>query len=303
MLQDIMNEESSLRHWLLKVVKGRSAPIGMVLVTIAVNSCASGGRVNSHPSSSTTVGLPASTAPTTSTSSAAPSSTTGSTTVVSQTTVPASALDKLKGRVLQQIPTSAHEVALTFDGGANADGLPSILETLRAQSVPASFFLTGAFSQSFPSLARQVATAGYRLGDHSVDHPYFTRISDQQIRNEVLDAASTIKSVTGVDPSPLFRFPYGDFDSRTLADVNSLGYVAIGWTIDTLGWEGTSSGMTPTALVERVISQLIPGAIVLMHVGSNPDDHSTLDATALPQLITAIRRAGYTFESLGALLK
>jgi peptidoglycan/xylan/chitin deacetylase (PgdA/CDA1 family) len=211
------------------------------------------------------------------------------------TTLPGS----LYGRVWSHIPTTEHVVALTFDGGANADGLPSILRVLRTSGVPASFFLTGAFARDFPTLARDVATGGFRIGNHSVDHPYFTRLSDSQIRSEVMDAAGIIKTITGTEPSPFFRFPYGDRDARTLSVVNGLGYVAIGWTVDTLGWEGTSGGITVQKVITRVMDSLTPGEIVLMHVGSNPSDRTTLDADALPAIIQSLRSAGYSFVTLG----
>jgi hypothetical protein len=39
-----------------------------------------------------------------------------------------------------------------------------------------------------------------------------------------------------------------------------------------------------------------------MHVGSNPDDHTTLDAEALPTVIARLRGLGYEFVTLDALL-
>ena len=53
--------------------------------------------------------------------------------------------------------------------------------------------------------------------------------------------------------------------------------------------------------MSRVLGALRPGEIVLMHVGSNPDDHSTLDADALPQLISQLKARGYSFVTLDAL--
>jgi peptidoglycan/xylan/chitin deacetylase (PgdA/CDA1 family) len=50
------------------------------------------------------------------------------------------------------------------------------------------------------------------------------------------------------------------------------------------------------------MAALQPGEIVLMHIGSNPDDGSTLDADALPQVIDRISAAGYGFATLDALL-
>ena len=47
-----------------------------------------------------------------------------------------------------------------------------------------------------------------------------------------------------------------------------------------------------------MLSGLRPGEIVIMHVGSNPDDHSTLDADALPKVIEALKARGYGFTTL-----
>ena len=41
-----------------------------------------------------------------------------------------------------------------------------------------------------------------------------------------------------------------------------------------------------------------PGEIVLMHVGSNPKDRSTLDGDALRNIIETIKAAGYGFVTI-----
>jgi len=46
---------------------------------------------------------------------------------------------------------------------------------------------------------------------------------------------------------------------------------------------------------------LQPGEIVLMHLGANPTDRTTLDAAALPTIIDRIRAQGYTFVTLQSL--
>jgi peptidoglycan/xylan/chitin deacetylase (PgdA/CDA1 family) len=43
--------------------------------------------------------------------------------------------------------------------------------------------------------------------------------------------------------------------------------------------------------------------VVLMHVGSNPDDGSTLDADALPDVIEGLRDLGYSFVTLARVLR
>ncbi len=114
-------------------------------------------------------------------------------------------------------------------------------------------------------------------------------------------AQQAILRVNGADTRPLFRFPYGDVNSRVLADVNRLGYVAVRWTVDSLGWEGTSGGQSVQSVINRVLAAAQPGEIVLLHLGSNPDDGTTLDAAALPAIIDGLRARGYGFVTLQAL--
>jgi peptidoglycan/xylan/chitin deacetylase (PgdA/CDA1 family) len=178
--------------------------------------------------------------------------------------------------------------------------MASIVATLRQEGVPATFFLTGDFVRRYPSASKSLA--GFRVGNHTMTHPHLPSLPDAQVRAEVADARDQILAGVGQDPRPFVRFPYGDRDSRTIALVNSLGYVAVRWTVDSLGWQGARSH-TATSVADRVLAAAQPGLIVLMHTGSNPDDHSTLDADALPAIIDGLRDRGYTFVTLDVLLK
>jgi peptidoglycan/xylan/chitin deacetylase (PgdA/CDA1 family) len=214
---------------------------------------------------------------------------------------PAPFPESLRGQDLTVIPGAGRVVALTFDAGANAAGLPSILSTLAGKGVTGTFFLTGNWAVNNPQAVAQIAAAGHRVANHSMTHPGFTGLGNDQIAQQVRGAEQAILAA-GADPRPLFRFPYGERDARTIAAVNTLGYVAVRWTVDTLGWKGTSGGASLQVVAGRVQAGLQPGEIVLMHVGSNPDDGTTLDADALPQVIDRITAAGYGFTTLDALL-
>ena len=247
---------------------------------------------------STTPSTSPSTSPTTSSTTSAASTTSPTSTPPAGAAVPPALL----GQDVEVMPTAERVVALTFDAGGNAAGLESILGTLATEGVAGTFFLTGRWCDANPDGVAAIAAAGHRIGNHSVTHPAFTTLSDAAIRDEVLGAESSIRA-GGSDPRPLFRFPLGDRDARTIAAVNDLGYLPVRWTVDTLGWQGTSGGMTAQAVTDRVVGALQPGEIVLMHVGSHPDDGSTLDADALPGIIAQLRGAGYVFVTLDALLE
>ena len=187
-------------------------------------------------------------------------------------------------------------MALTFDAGADDAGVPPILHTLRRFHVPATFFMTGHFAQYYPKVARRIVADGYLVGNHTATHTAMTQLSAGEGRWEIVSAVEEITKVTGARPAPLFRFPYGADDARLIAVANKLGFVTVAWTVDTLGWEGASAGITVHEVISRVLAALRPGEIVLMHVGSSPDG-STLDADALPSVIKDLARRAATHSS------
>jgi peptidoglycan/xylan/chitin deacetylase (PgdA/CDA1 family) len=206
--------------------------------------------------------------------------------------------EALAGRIVTTLPTSAPVVALTFDGGASDAGVPSILATLSQQGVRATFFVTGDFARRYPARVQAMAAAGHLVGNHSDTHPDFTTLSPAVQVDELARAGSAIAALTGTDPAPWFRFPFGASDPGGIETVNGQGYAAIGWTVDTLGWKGSSGGQSADTVVARVVAGARPGEIVLLHVGANPEDGTTLDADALPTVIARLRAVGYGLVGL-----
>jgi peptidoglycan/xylan/chitin deacetylase (PgdA/CDA1 family) len=196
---------------------------------------------------------------------------------------------------LVRLQTRQHVVALTFDGGGNADGAKGVLAVLRKEHVPGTFFLTGHFVRTYPLLARVIGRR-YPVANHTVDHLDLRRLSTAAARREITGAQSMILRATRRDPRPLFRFPYGARDPRTLGIVRRLGYVSVRWTVDTWGWMGLRLQSVAGAR-RRVLNDLVPGEIVLMHLGSSRDG-STIDSRALPGVIRAVRARGYRFVTL-----
>ncbi len=196
---------------------------------------------------------------------------------------------------LVRLQTSQRVVALTFDGGGNAAGANRVLAILRRERVPATFFLTGDFVKSYPVLARAIGRR-FPVGNHTVNHSDLRRLSTAAAAREIARAEAMIRHATGRDPRPYFRFPYGARDTRTLRIAHRLGYASVRWTVDTWGWMGRSSQTVP-GVVRKVVRHLVPGQIVMMHLGS-ARDRSTIDGDALPTVIRAVRARGYRFVTL-----
>lgn len=202
------------------------------------------------------------------------------------------------GGELVRLQTRQHVVALTFDGGGNDASARSVLAVLRRQHVKGTFFLTGHFVKTYPALARAIGRR-YAVGNHTVNHVDLRRLSTGAVANEITQAQRMISRATGRDTRPYFRFPYGARDARTLAILRRLDYVSVRWTVDTLGWMGRSV-QTVSGAVRRVLAGLVPGEIVMMHLGSSRDG-STIDAHALPAVIRAVRARGYRFVTLAGI--
>jgi peptidoglycan/xylan/chitin deacetylase (PgdA/CDA1 family) len=151
---------------------------------------------------------------------------------------------------LVRLQTRQHVVALTFDGGGNADAARGVLALLRRENVNATFFLTGHFVKTYPALARAIGRR-YPIGNHTVNHLDLRRLSTAGVTREIAQAETMIRNATGRDPRPYFRFPYGARDGRTLGIAYRLGYASVRWTVDTWGWMGTSGQSVPGA-VRRV---------------------------------------------------
>lgn len=207
-----------------------------------------------------------------------------------------------RGVDLERIQTSRPVVALTFDAGASDAGVRSILDTLARYDVDATFFVTGAFARSYPQAVQAMVAGGHPVGNHSDTHPDFTTLTNAQIMAELTAADGAVAAAVGRATVPLFRFPFGARTPADIAVVNDAGYVAFRWTVDSLGWQGTSGGRSVPFVRDRVLAAATPGEIVLMHVGAHPTDGSTLDADALPSIIEGLRARGYEFVNLSSLV-
>jgi peptidoglycan/xylan/chitin deacetylase (PgdA/CDA1 family) len=188
-------------------------------------------------------------------------------------------------------------VALTFDAGSDAGFSTQILDVLAQSGVHASFGVTGRWAEAHPDLVTRMAVAGHLLMNHSYEHRSFTGTSARpallslaERRLDVERADEAIQRITGQSTKPWFRSPYGDYDASVNAALGSLGYrFNVLWTVDSLGWQGAS----PATIVSRTVGGAVPGAILLFHVGA-----TSQDATALPEVISGLRQAGYGFGTV-----
>ncbi|MFD9408076.1 polysaccharide deacetylase family protein [Streptomyces sp. NPDC059989] len=202
----------------------------------------------------------------------------------------------LLGTEIRRLPTSRNVIALTFNAAWDESGIDTVLAELRRRKLPATFFPTGQFAEAHPAALRTIAAA-HGLGNHSYSHPYFDDLDTEERAEEVRRADAAIRTASGAEPLPFFRFPYSAASDDSIADVNDLGYAVIEFSADTNGYLGPDGGVTVDVAVRRAVDAFGPGAIIQMHVGGNGDGIVT-DAEALPRIIDAALTAGYEIIDL-----
>jgi len=265
-------------------------------VGLGLAGCTSGGgRATATPAPSRTVTLTGTVAASATGAVARPSST--PTVAPISTSTPVATATPGPATAVYRGDPSRRMVALTFDAGADAGYTQQILETLRAEHVRASFSVTGKWAEENRDLLLAIAADGHLLINHSYDHASFTGASTgtaaltaEERALELSRTETTVYHLTGRTTRPYFRPPYGDIDDSVLRDVGADGYgTVVMWTVDTLGWNGA----TADAIVQRCLSMAEPGAIYVMHVGSESQD-----AAALARVIEGLRAAGYGFGTI-----
>jgi len=182
----------------------------------------------------------------------------------------------------------AKTVALTFDDGPWPGSTLAILNILKQNGIVATFFEIGQQAKGRPDLSRAVADAGMELGNHSETHPLnLGRLSATGVSNEITYAESAITHASGQRPT-FFRPPGGNTTAAMYPVLAKLKMQWIQWDIDTEDWTRPSVG----SIVSKVMNNVRPGAVVLMHDGGGDRSHTV---AALPTIIQQLKAEGYVF--------
>jgi peptidoglycan-N-acetylglucosamine deacetylase len=188
-------------------------------------------------------------------------------------------------------PRQPNAVALTFDDGPWPDSTGKVLGILARAHVKATFFLVGKQVRKHPELARDELRAGMTLGSHSYSHPQpFGALSKEGIRREI-DQGMAALSELGVRTT-LFRPPGGAIPPVVVSTARARGLRTVVWTVDPDDWQ---PGTTADQIVQRVLQQARPGAIVLLHDGGG-DRSATVEA--LPRIIDGLKQRKLAFVTL-----
>ena len=197
-------------------------------------------------------------------------------------------------------PAAPGTIYLTFDDGPQSGTTNVILDILKEEGVPATFFIT---NKGDDSLVQREFNEGHTVAIHTASHDYAVVYrSVDSYWNDLNIVQNRIKRITGSE-TRLVRFPGGSSNTvsrryssgimTTLTnDLINKGYKYYDWNISSGDAAGGSP--TPNQIYNNVVSQLSHDRVnmVLMH------DIKTYTRDALRDIIRYAKNNGYTFERI-----
>ena len=192
---------------------------------------------------------------------------------------------------IYSVETDGKKIAISFDAAWGNEFTMGILDILDKYKIKSTCFLVGFWIGKYPEDVKEIHKRGHDIGNHSANHPYMSKIDDEQILKELCIVGDKIEELTGKRPY-LFRPPFGDYNDRLINICRENGYYAIQWDVDSLDWK--ELGVQP--VVDRVTRNVKNGSIVLFH------NNAKYVLEYLPMVIERLQREGYEIIPISQLI-
>lgn len=219
---------------------------------------------------------------------------------------------------------SVREIALVFTGDEFGDGLSSVIHTLKAEKIRASFFLTGNFyrNEDFKAHISALKELGNYLGSHSDKHLLYC---DWANRDSLLvtrfefesDLAASYDALAAFgiskEQARYFLPPYEWYNDTIASWTSDMGLQLVNFTPGTR----SAADYTYPEMGERYVDNRavmksildyqrkdedgLNGFILLTHVGTDPRRREKF-YDLLPGLIHTLKGKGYRFVRIDELL-
>lgn len=190
--------------------------------------------------------------------------------------------------------TDARLVGLSFDDGP-APSTMAVLAALNRLDVHATFFVIGRQVEGNEKTLRAILAHGNELAVHTWSHPDLTTLATAKVQGQIRNTRDAIREATGVDPG-LYRPPYGAVNDRVVRALASMRMVPVLWDADGDDWSGIPAGQ----ISRRVLAEVHPGAIILLHDGGGMRGQTV---KAIPRIVRGLRARGLTPVPVGELLE
>lgn len=192
------------------------------------------------------------------------------------------------------VATDEPIVALTIDDAPSA-ATADILRVLAENDARATFFLLGdRLHADNHFLLAEMAAAGHELGNHLLRDEPSMALEPLDFLRQFVRADRQLRAVA---PVRWFRPGSGWCSGEMLAIAEQAGYaIALGsiWPYDT-------HVPFPSLAVKQILSNLRPGAIIILHDAGKNADRGRRTVAVLAQVLPELKERGYRVVTLSEL--
>ena len=182
-------------------------------------------------------------------------------------------------------------IYLTFDAGYENGNIEKILDTLKAENIPAAFFLLDNIIIKNTDLVIRMADEGHLVCNHTRNHRNLSHADSDEIKKNLSSLEDVYREKTGREMAKFFRFPEGAYSIDAIAALDNMGYRTVFWSFAYDDWDNRRQPDRDMA-VQKILDGTHEGAIMLFHPTSDTN------AEIFPTLIKRWREMGYGFGSL-----
>lgn len=190
------------------------------------------------------------------------------------------------------------DVCLTFDDGPHVKGAPRIMDVLKKERIHGTFFVVGLRVKEHPELVKRMIDEGNEVGNHTEDHIRLDTLPIKNARAEIRNCEINVERACG-RYTRLFRPPGMRLNHELGVALKKMGYTTVDYNVGARDFIATprdkltpelleDMNTTPSQVAERVLDNVKPGVIILLH--DNP-----VTAAALPTIVDNLKRQGYGF--------
>lgn len=191
-------------------------------------------------------------------------------------------------------------VALTFDDGPYPPYTDELLKILEQRQVKATFFMVAENAEKHPELVAKIAAQGHEIALHALKHRDFLKLSLAEQQKDIAAGKRILEKLSG-QKITLMRPPHGFRDWAVIDTLQKNGLTAVNWSVIPRDW--TNPGVS--VIVDRIMEQMHPGAIILLHDGDSPKYVASREETiqAVSVIIDKLRAEGYNFVTVNELMQ
>jgi len=181
-------------------------------------------------------------------------------------------------------------IYVTFDLGYEAGYTENILNTLKENNVPATFFITAHYVNTASDLVQRMIDEGHIIGNHTVNHKSMPNLSKEELEKELMNLHTGIYEKFNYEMKYM-RPPKGEYSEKSLNITTKLGYVPVMWSFAYADWDEANQPSNEAG-IKKIIENVHNGEIMLLHATSKTN------MEILDTVIKQIKDMGYEFKSL-----